>query len=177
MLTTIVKERIVKCQNILTGARLRYTGEVIFVDSVRAMQDFGERLGAVLKGGEVIELVGDVGAGKTTLVRGLARGLGIEETVQSPSFTINRVYDAPHGVRLVHYDFYRLGDAGIMAEELDEALSDQNTVVVIEWASAVSGVLPADRLMIAITSPQEEAREIVLESGGAESRKLMGALI
>lgn len=58
------------------------------------MKDYGERIGRLLKGGECIELVGDVGAGKTTLTKGIANGLGITETVQSPTFSINRTYQA-----------------------------------------------------------------------------------
>lgn len=149
---------------------------MIEVQSDTEMQQFGEKIGRLLVGGEVIELIGDVGAGKTTLVRGLARGMGVTETVQSPSFTINRVYDANNNQRLVHYDFYRLHDAGIMANELAEALSDTKTSVVIEWADAVESVLPADRLTITISSPTETSRQTVITSGGEKSQKLAGEL-
>src|SRR6266566_208876 len=107
---------------------------MITVNSEFEMRAFGTKLGALLKGGEVIELVGDVGAGKTALTKGIATGMGIDEDVQSPTFTISRVYDAPNNLHLVHYDFYRLHDAGIMADELDETVSDASTVTVIEWA-------------------------------------------
>lgn len=137
------------------------------------MQDFGAQVGAALEGGEVIELVGDVGAGKTTFVRGLAHGMAITETVQSPSFTINRVYDAPHGMRLVHYDFYRLDDPGIMADELREELDDKRVVVIIEWAEAVGSVLPDDRLVLALAAVGEDARTIAVRSGGANSQALI----
>src|SRR6476469_6389369 len=112
------------------------------VTSETAMRQFGERIGRLVKGGEIIELVGDVGAGKTTLVRGIASGMGVDETVQSPSFTISRVYDAPDDRRLVHYDFYRLQEPGIMANELDETIHEEGTVVAVEWAEAVQHVLP-----------------------------------
>ncbi|MCA9334779.1 tRNA (adenosine(37)-N6)-threonylcarbamoyltransferase complex ATPase subunit type 1 TsaE, partial [Candidatus Saccharibacteria bacterium] len=81
---------------------------MIEVNSNKQMQDLGSVLGKTLTGGETIELVGDVGAGKTTFVRGVARGMHVDETVQSPSFTISRIYEATEGRRLVHYDFYRL---------------------------------------------------------------------
>lgn len=149
---------------------------MIVVTNETAMQRFGERLGAKLSGGEVIELVGDVGAGKTTFVRGLARGFGIDETVQSPSFTINRVYDAPNGMRLVHYDFYRLNDAGIMAEELKEMIHDEKTVVVVEWADAVTDVLPKNRLTLKITSTAEDERTVEWEAEGEKSTRLMEGL-
>jgi tRNA threonylcarbamoyladenosine biosynthesis protein TsaE len=137
------------------------------------MKKFGAKLGAVLKGGEIIELVGDVGAGKTTLTKGIAKGLAIDEDVQSPSFTISRVYDARGGLQLAHYDFYRLHDAGIMAAELHETLNDPQVITIIEWAEIVGGVLPEDRLTVQITSPSETARRVVLEAGGKKSRALL----
>lgn len=140
------------------------------------MKAFGARLGAALRGGEIIELVGDVGAGKTTLTKGIAVGLKIDEDVQSPSFTISRVYDARDTLRLAHYDFYRLHDAGIMADELHETLHDPRAVTIIEWAEIVGGVLPNDRLTIHILSPSEATRQIEISAGGERSRKLMGNL-
>ena len=112
-----------------------------------SMKKLGKRLGDSLRGGEIIELIGDVGAGKTTLTRGIARSLGIEDTLQSPTFTISREYKGEK-LRLVHYDFYRLSEPGIMADELDETLKDTNTVSVIEWSGAVEEVLPDNRIII-----------------------------
>ena len=114
----------------------------IEVSSEDDMKALGAKIGALLTGGEVIELVGDVGAGKTTLAKGIARGLGIDEDVQSPSFTISRVYDMARGIRLAHYDFYRLPDAGIMAAELQEAVNDPKTITLIECAQLVERVMP-----------------------------------
>lgn len=147
------------------------------VTSEAAMRALGMQIAHVLSGGEIIELVGDVGAGKTTLTKGIAEGLGITETVQSPSFTISRVYDAPNNLRLVHYDFYRLQDAGIMADELHETINDPATITIVEWAGIVDGVLPTDRLTIAITSPTEFDRIIEFTTGGSKSEAtLKGAL-
>ena len=141
------------------------------------MKAFGERLGALLNGGEIIELVGDVGAGKTTLAKGIAAGMGVDEDVQSPSFTISRVYDTASGVRLAHYDFYRLQDAGIMAAELHETLHDSKTVTLIEWAEIVNGVLPADRVTIIIASPDETSRTVDCVAGGERSKALLELLV
>lgn len=137
----------------------------------KMMRDFGRFIGEELKGGEVIELVGDVGAGKTTFVRGLADGIGIEEAVQSPSFTISRVYDS-HGKRLAHYDFYRLSDAGIMADELDEVIHDPQTSIVIEWADAVRDVVPEDKLTLTIAVVDEDTRTIEIHSQGNRAHDL-----
>lgn len=141
-----------------------------------AMKMFGTKLGSLLTGGEIIELVGDVGAGKTTLTKGIAMGLQIEETVQSPSFTISRVYETPNDLRMVHYDFYRLHNAGIMADELSETVQDQAAITIIEWAGIVEGVLPADHLTVTITSPTETDRRIELSAGGEKSERLLGQL-
>ena len=132
------------------------------VEGESATREFGEKVGRTLRGGEVIELVGDVGAGKTTFVKGLAKGLAIGEAIQSPSFTISRVYDARDDLRLAHYDFYRLADAGIMVDELTETLHDPRTITVIEWAGIVEGVLPTKRLTIQFESPTETGRILTL---------------
>ena len=102
-----------------------------------------------------------VGAGKTTLTRGIARSLGVEDTLQSPTFTISREYKGEK-LRLVHYDFYRLSEPGIMADELDETLKDTNTVSVIEWSGAVEEVLPDNRIIIKIlpVSNDENSRDV-----------------
>lgn len=145
-------------------------------ESETEMKAFGAKLGALLNGGEIIELIGDVGAGKTTLAKGIANGLGVDEDVQSPSFTISRVYETANGLQLAHYDFYRLQDAGIMAAELHETMSDPRSVTLIEWAEIVGGVLPADRLSITIASPSESSREVTLAAGGEKSQTLLKEL-
>jgi ATPase, YjeE family len=144
----------------------------IELKSENKMKAFGEAIGALLHGGEVIELIGDVGSGKTTLAKGIAVGLGIDEYVQSPSFMISRVYKGRNNITLAHYDFYRLDDAGIMANELGEVIGDSNTATIIEWGEVIKGVLPADRLSIQITSPTENSRKLICTSGGDVSKKL-----
>ena len=135
---------------------------IIEVQSDQETKDLAEKIGSHLKGGEVFELVGDVGAGKTTFVKGLARGLVVEDDIQSPSFTISRQYEARDGLQLVHYDFYRLTDPGILANEVAEMTQDATTITVIEWADIVEGVLPANRLTINFESPSETVRSITI---------------
>lgn len=146
---------------------------IIEVHSEKEMKEFGARLGALLRGGETIELVGDVGAGKTTLTKGIAGGMQVEEDVQSPSFTISRVYQAKEGLELAHYDFYRLHDAGIMANELHETLYDPKSVTIIEWADIIKGILPEDHLSIRLASPSETTRRVEMVAGGAVSASLV----
>jgi tRNA threonylcarbamoyladenosine biosynthesis protein TsaE len=133
---------------------------IIEVNSERETKDVAKQIGSRLVGGEVLELVGDVGAGKTTFVKGLAEGLMIADDIQSPSYTISRIYDARDSLQLVHYDFYRLTEPGIMANEVAEIIHDKHTVTVIEWAAIVEGVLPLNRTTITITSPSETNRII-----------------
>lgn len=135
------------------------------------MKQLGEVIGRLVSGGEVLELVGDIGAGKTTLTKGIARALGVNEPVQSPTFTISRVYDSPKGLRLAHYDFYRLGEAGIMGDEIREA-ADDDSVIIVEWAGAVDGDLPEDRLVVKITTISEEERLVEFHPGGKKSTEL-----
>lgn len=132
------------------------------LNTVEETQALANRIGLSLKGGEVIELVGDVGAGKTTFTKGLARGLGVDEDVQSPSFTISRVYDGHDNLRLAHYDFYRLTDAGIMVNELADSVQDPHTVTVIEWADSVHDVLPSCTRIIRFIAISETQRELIL---------------
>ena len=132
-------------------------------------QRYAELLGQRLHGGEVLELVGDVGSGKTTFVKGLARGLAIDEDVQSPSFTISRVYAARDGLELHHYDFYRLPDPGIMRYDLAESTGDNSAVTVIEWAETVESVLPEDRIVITfVYGHKDDERQVTIQSKATE---------
>lgn len=119
----------------------------------------GEQIGSLLRGGEVIELIGDLGSGKTTFVRGLTKGFGSTDHVASPSFTLSREYKSGNRT-LHHFDFYRLDDPGIMARELAELLEDKQGVVVIEWATVAGRVLPEQRVMIRLTPTTEDARTL-----------------
>lgn len=124
---------------------------------------FGQEIGKKLAAPAVIELIGDVGIGKTTLTRGIAQGLGIKEPISSPSFTISKHYAFAknnHEYNLVHYDFYRLPDPGLMAEDLAESLSDKNTITIIEWADTVANLLPENHRTIIITINDDGSRHV-----------------
>ena len=108
----------------------------------------------------MIELIGDVGVGKTTLVRGIAKGLEIKEPITSPSFTISKAYACPDGRTLIHYDFYRLNDPGLMAEDLEENLKDENNIVIIEWSDSVKDILPKNHIIINIKYNDDGSREL-----------------
>jgi tRNA threonylcarbamoyladenosine biosynthesis protein TsaE len=149
---------------------------IIKIESEAEMRDFGVKLGALLNGGELIELVGDIGAGKTTLARGIAVGFGVDEDIQSPSFTINRLYEARDNLMMAHYDFYRLSQAGVMSDELYETINIPSNVTIIEWGQIVGGILPNDRLTISIDPISESSRCLSLEAHGKKSGQLKAKL-
>ncbi len=146
------------------------------VNDINEMLDLGQKIGRNVRGGLVIELIGDVGAGKTTLTKGIAIGMGIDETIQSPTFNLNRLYDADNGMKLSHYDFYRLNDAGVMADELSETVSDEQIVTIVEWSDVVSGVLPDDRLVITIQATGDDSRRLEIIAYGDASRSVLESI-
>ncbi len=127
------------------------------------MQVFGEEIAKSLKGGECLELIGDVGAGKTTLVKGIVKGLKSIDEVQSPSFTINRVYRTEDNLEIYHYDFYRLHDAGIMQHELAESVNDKQKITILEWARSVQDILPENHVLISIKVTSDTNRKVRVE--------------
>ena len=134
------------------------------ITSELEMRKLGQTIGRQLHGGEVIELVGDIGAGKTTLTKGIAAGLGVDEEVQSPSFTISRTYQTMQpDVVLAHYDFYRLTDPGVMADELSEVVNDAAVITIVEWAEIVDDILPEGHIRITIVATDESTRHVSVE--------------
>jgi tRNA threonylcarbamoyladenosine biosynthesis protein TsaE len=118
------------------------------------------QVGRNMRGGEVIELVSDLGGGKTAFVRGLAKGLGSPDVVHSPSFTLGNQYKGDK-LTLHHFDFYRLAEPGIMRDELAEVIAGLGAVVAVEWGGIVEDVLPAERLTVQIKATGEDSREFI----------------
>ena len=130
------------------------------INSEQEMIEFGESFEPK---SNVIELIGDVGTGKTTFVRGLAKALGIKEPITSPSFTISKSY-AGQKKNLVHYDFYRLEGPGIMVEDLEENIKNKGNIVVIEWSDTVKDILPKNHTIINIRYNDDGTRELEISS-------------
>jgi tRNA threonylcarbamoyladenosine biosynthesis protein TsaE len=123
---------------------------MIEISSAEDMHDFGARIGAQLRAGDLILLNGDLGAGKTVLVQGIAQSLGIQG-VTSPTFVISKNY--PGSLPLIHVDVYRLLDSGkaaLFLDDLDLDSDRENSVTVIEWGGAESARLSDQRLEITI---------------------------
>ena len=125
------------------------------------MLDFGENFAKNCP--HVIELVGDVGTGKTTFTRGLAKSLGISSEVTSPSFTISKSYALPNGKTLVHYDFYRLTDPGLMVDDLKEKIKD-NHIIIVEWANSIKNILPKNRTVIKFIYNDDGTRKVSVKN-------------
>ncbi len=145
-----------------------------FVDSSSAEQTqrLGQWLGAELKGGDVIGLAGELGSGKTCLVQGIARGLGVDPglPVTSPTFTL--VGEYPGRVRLRHADFYRVESYDRLEDAGFDDLLDSDAVLVVEWPERFPEVLPAERLEIRIALVSETERRLHVEGKGALAAEL-----
>lgn len=114
--------------------------------------------GARLRGGEIFVLKSDLGGGKTTFTRGLARGASSSDMVSSPTFTISKIYDAPN-FKIHHFDFYRLGEPGMVGAELEELIGDTSVVLVLEWPIVISELLPSEKVIVDIEVAGEQQRE------------------
>lgn len=126
-----------------------------------ATEKFGEHLGKQLQGGEIIELVGDVGSGKTTFMRGLARGLDSSDHVTSPTFTLSQIYNGR--LTLHHLDLYRLQQAGLVTHQLAELLEENpKAVFAVEWADSIAGILPDERIVIQFLIQSGEGRRLTV---------------
>lgn len=135
----------------------------------------GERLGRKLKPGAVVLLRGELGAGKTTLARGLARGAGYRGRVSSPTFALAHVYK---GKRLTvhHLDLYRVAPGAEGELGLDELLADPRGALVVEWPDAAKTAWPKDRLEITL-SHVAGGRRAVTKATGPHARALQSSRI
>ena len=134
---------------------------------------FAERLGTYLQPGDVIALEGDLGAGKTTFTKGLAKGLEVKKTVNSPTFTIIKEYRGR--LPLYHMDVYRVADA---YEDLgfDEYFEGEG-VTVVEWAHLIEEQLPEERLTIFLYHQGQNQRKIVLKPKGQRYEQLCKEIV
>lgn len=114
-----------------------------------------EAFAAELSDGDFVALSGDLGTGKTTFVKGLARGLGVVETVKSPSFNICAIYPAKGGKTLVHVDAYRLSGAEDFENLLIDEIVSGEKIVCVEWAEAIGESLPKNAHKIDISTSGE----------------------
>jgi tRNA threonylcarbamoyladenosine biosynthesis protein TsaE len=150
------------------------SGVTLFLADEEAMVRFGTRIADVTKGHGVIFLEGDLGMGKTTLSRGIIRGLGHKGAVKSPTFTVVEPYEIGE-IRAFHFDLYRLVDP----EELEyigiRDYFEEDALCLFEWPQKGAGILPKPDLTITI-SPHESGRSLNLSPQGARGEAWCAAL-
>ncbi|NQT95892.1 MAG: tRNA (adenosine(37)-N6)-threonylcarbamoyltransferase complex ATPase subunit type 1 TsaE [Candidatus Omnitrophica bacterium] len=133
----------------------------------------GERLAKLFKGGEVIALSGELGSGKTTFTKGIARGLGVKdpEYVNSPSFVLIKEYKGK--LNLYHFDLYRLDNLGDIEYIGIQEYLDDNGVVVIEWAEKLQSLLPKEHIKISISIMGNNKRRLQAQGHGKEYENIV----
>ena len=142
---------------------------MITFDNEKDMIDFGEKLSRLMFGGFILTLDGDLGAGKTTFTKGIGRGLGIKKVINSPTFTIVKVY---HGDKtLYHFDAYRLEGEN---DELGfEEMFEDDGVCVVEWPEFIEDILPKERLQIRIIKNEDNTRSFEMTAIGEKYEDLL----
>ena len=146
-----------------------------FSRSPEQTRRIGMRLGSELKTGDVICLQGNLGAGKTTFVQGLAQGWGSIDAVSSPTFIIVNEYRRATGGQIFHLDAYRL-ESMPEAEVLDLDAMLSEGVVIIEWPEKLNGLIPNDRLWITLEHIQEEQRQMSFKAHGKRYDDLLDGI-
>jgi tRNA threonylcarbamoyladenosine biosynthesis protein TsaE len=143
--------------------------------SAEQTRRLGMRLGALLKSGDTICLIGDLGAGKTTLVQGVSAGWGSLDQASSPTFVLINVYRRLDGKRLFHLDAYRLSGA---AEARDLDIDDllEGGPLVVEWADRIREALPDECLWVTLSWVDEGQRDLMLTAKGSRYRALLAKL-
>ncbi|MDD3243785.1 MAG: tRNA (adenosine(37)-N6)-threonylcarbamoyltransferase complex ATPase subunit type 1 TsaE [Eubacteriales bacterium] len=145
----------------------------ITTHSPEETQELAARLGKALFPGAVLALRGDLGAGKTAFVRGLAQGMGVSGRVHSPTFALVHEHNGP--LPLFHFDLYRLED-GLAETGLDEYF-DRGGVCALEWPEKAEDELPLERLDVILRSPDEATREITFLPRGKAYEECIKSLL
>ena len=139
-------------------------------NSAEETEALGRKLAAMLKGGEVISLRGSLGAGKTVLAKGIARELGITESIVSPTFTLVQEYDGR--LKLYHLDLYRLSGEDEFESMGGEEYLYHDGITLLEWSEKIESMLPDDTIFISITINDDQSRTIEISGGCDEYSSL-----
>ncbi len=146
-----------------------------FSHSPEQTRRLGIRLGSLLQTGDIICLAGDLGAGKTTFVQGIAKGWGSLDPVSSPTFVLINVYRRMDGVNLSHVDAYRMESAA-EAEDLDMIPLMENGPVLIEWPERILDVLPTEHLWVSLRWLADEQRGLLFKGNGKRYQQMVQKL-
>ena len=137
------------------------TETLLYSHSEEETEKIASLIAAALSPGDTVLLRGNLGAGKTVFSRGFARGLGCEDTLSSPTYTIVQEYQLPSGARLYHMDLYRIADAAsALGFGVDECIDDPKAYKLIEWPERIESLLPEKCLTVEITHEGDEERSL-----------------
>lgn len=145
----------------------------IYLDGEEQTKEIGYRLGKLLTPGSVICLIGDLGAGKTTMTQSLAKAIGVDDYITSPTFTIVNEYEG--NMPLYHFDVYRIGSSEEMYDIGYDEYINSDGVCIIEWANLINDILPDEYLDIEL-SYKGMGREMVLKPIGEKYKKIVEEL-
>ncbi|MCR1955171.1 tRNA (adenosine(37)-N6)-threonylcarbamoyltransferase complex ATPase subunit type 1 TsaE [Clostridioides mangenotii] len=146
----------------------------VYLKDEEATKSYGFKLGGLVKKGNIICLLGDLGAGKTTLTQSFAKGLGVDDYVTSPTFTIVNEYDGR--IPLYHFDVYRIGSSDEMYDIGYDEYINSDGVCIIEWANLIEDVLPDEYLSIELKYV-EDGREMILAPKGEKYIRIVEELL
>lgn len=138
----------------------------IVLKGLKETEEFGEKLGSILKPGDIISLTGDLGAGKTALTKSIGKGLGVEDYITSPTFTLINEYKGR--LNLYHFDVYRLEGPIDLYDLGFEEYIYSNGVSIIEWGDKIEEILPEERINIQIEKSVELDERIIYLYGEGE---------
>lgn len=142
--------------------------KTVIAHNALEMEEIGVELGSHVRSGSLVSIIGPLGAGKTTLVKGLARSLLITDVVCSPSYLLARTYTGRSGIVLHHIDAYRVSSLDALAEVgLDVYLPPEEGVSAVEWPDNIDGLVEQSDLIVRIRVLESEAREVVITEGAA----------
>jgi tRNA threonylcarbamoyladenosine biosynthesis protein TsaE len=159
-----------------TVCRMASNGITFISHGPEETYSFGKRLGEKLQRGDVIALSGELGAGKTCLVQGIAKGLGVPEEywITSPTFTLINEY--PGRLILYHIDMYRLSGIQDLYDIGFDACFNDRGVVVVEWAEKIGEILPEDTLFISLEYLDENERKLVIYDSCDRLKEIFNAI-
>ncbi|MGL5714104.1 MAG: tRNA (adenosine(37)-N6)-threonylcarbamoyltransferase complex ATPase subunit type 1 TsaE [Paraclostridium sp.] len=145
----------------------------IYLENEEKTREIGSRLGQLLTPKSVICLIGDLGAGKTTMTQSLAKSLGVDDYITSPTFTIVNEYEGR--IHLYHFDVYRIGSSEEMYDIGFDEYIDGDGVCIIEWANLIEDILPEEYLYIEMNY-KETGREMILTPKGEKYEEIVKEL-
>ena len=151
------------------------TSKIFISHSEQETLNLGQELGEKILPGVTVLLYGDLGTGKTVLIRGVGEAMKVSG-VRSPSFTLINEYESPTGIFLIHSDLYRLEETGVAALGLEEFVGASDAVLFVEWPQRWENLPVKDVIKISLTALNESEREIKISASGSKAQEILKEL-